>query len=93
MLSKKQKQLKNGFIYVAIKSREEVYYEGEALSLTSYNDKGVFDVLPNHANFISLIDKYVKLIKSDGLEFKLDISHSVIHVIMNRVTIYCNINK
>ncbi len=80
-------------LFISVRSREEIYFEGEAYSLTSYNDKGVFDILPQHANFISLIDKYIKIIKPDGSELKLDIVSSVLHVIMNRVTVYFNINK
>ena len=80
-------------LFVSIRSREEVYFEGEAYALTSYNNKGVFDILPNHANFVSLIDKYIKIMKPDGSELKLDISSSILHVIMNRVTVYFNINK
>ena len=80
-------------MFVSIRSREEVYFEGEARSLTSYNKNGVFDILPQHANFISLIDKYIKITKPDGSELKLDITDSVLHVIMNRVTVYFNINK
>lgn len=78
---------------VSVRSREEVYYEGEAYSLTSYNNRGIFDILPQHANFISLIDKYIKITKTDGSEIKLDITNSVLHVIANKVTVYFNINK
>jgi len=34
---------------------KEVFFEGEAESVSSENQLGKFDVLPQHANFISLI--------------------------------------
>ncbi len=60
----------SGTIRVRARSREEVTFEGEALALTSVNDKGKFDVLPNHANFISLIKDYVIIKKKDGIDAK-----------------------
>ena len=41
---------------VAINSPEKVIWEGRALSVTSANSKGTFDVLPHHANFITIIE-------------------------------------
>lgn len=41
---------------VAVNSPEKVIWEGRALSVTSTNSKGAFDVLPHHANFITIIE-------------------------------------
>ena len=38
-----------------VKSREGILYQGEVESMTSFNEKGEFDILSRHANFISLI--------------------------------------
>ena len=39
-------------------SREGPIYDGEATSISSYNEKGLFDVLAHHANFIAIIDAW-----------------------------------
>jgi len=42
-------------INIIIMSPEEVVWEGKATALSSRNEDGEFDILPNHANFITLI--------------------------------------
>jgi len=43
-------------LHVVIKSPTEIIWEGEAEWVSSENSVGPFDVLPGHANFITLID-------------------------------------
>lgn len=42
-------------ISVIVMSPAEVVWEGEAKALSSRNKEGAFDILPNHANFMTLI--------------------------------------
>lgn len=42
---------------VKILSPTQTIYDGEALSVSSTNSTGKFDILPYHANFITLIQK------------------------------------
>ena len=42
---------------VKILSPTQTIFEGEALSVSSVNSTGKFDILPYHANFITLIQK------------------------------------
>lgn len=42
-------------IRVEIQSSEEVVWEGEAEALSSKNAEGPFDILPNHANFMTFV--------------------------------------
>lgn len=78
-------------LFVSINSPEQVIWEGEADGISSENSKGVFDVLPGHANFVTIIDKKKLLVhRFDGdREFPLD--RAVIYVRSNLVTIYTNI--
>ena len=41
--------------YLKVASREGVLFEGDVTAISSFNEKGKFDVLASHANFISLI--------------------------------------
>jgi F0F1-type ATP synthase epsilon subunit len=41
---------------VSINSPDKVIWEGRALSVSSTNSAGNFDVLPHHANFITIIE-------------------------------------
>src|SRR6266568_6548943 len=42
-------------IHVTVRNRIRVLFDDYAKSVTSKNDTGIFDVLPEHSNFISLI--------------------------------------
>lgn len=46
---------------VIVKNRKRTFVNSDAYSLTSNNQKGVFDVLPYHENFISLISKMLHI--------------------------------
>lgn len=42
-------------IEVYIMGANEIFWEGLALALSSANSEGPFDILPGHANFMTLI--------------------------------------
>ena len=78
-------------LQVVIKSRKKELYNSFASSVTSINSTGVFDVLPQHANFITLVKDYITV--DEGLPtkqfFKLD--RGVIRVKDDVVTAYLGI--
>ena len=44
-------------IMLVIRQRDRVLFEGEVKAFSSFNERGTFDILYSHANFISLIRK------------------------------------
>lgn len=42
-------------ITVTIMSPSTVVYEGTALSLSASNSEGIFDIMPDHARFMTLV--------------------------------------
>jgi F0F1-type ATP synthase epsilon subunit len=62
-------------ISVQIYSIEGLIFEGEVAALTSYNEEGEFDILPHHANFISIIqDKLIlRLPDQEKKSFSLEL--------------------
>jgi F0F1-type ATP synthase epsilon subunit len=81
----------SNFLNILIKSRSKVYFEGKAQSLTSNNDKGIFDVLPHHANFISIIKDYIVIDKGLPTEKKFEIKNGVISVLSNKIDVYLEV--
>ena len=45
--------------YLIVKDRDKTDFEGEVESVSSYNKKGLFDILIDHAQFISIIEKKI----------------------------------
>lgn len=78
--------------HLKVASREGIVFEGDVDSVSSYNEKGKFDVLASHANFISLVKKGVTVReneKSGPKEIAFD--NALIRVRENNVEVYLGI--
>lgn len=71
---------------VSIKSKNKVFYEGKAYSVSSLNDTGFFDILPQHANFITLVRSSIILDKDLPTRKEIKIDRGVLMVSMNNVS-------
>ena len=78
-------------IHLYIRSKTEKYFQGDVKSVTSVNDSGVFDILPMHANFITLIKDYVILDKGYPSEKKVEFKSAVASLINDSMDVYVGI--
>ena len=78
-------------LLVEIKSPEKMIWEGRALSVSSINSQGPFDILGMHANFITIVEGKPILIRTQGKVQEYSFPRSVIYTHKNSVKIYCNI--
>jgi len=78
-------------LYVSIKSKERNLFDGMAHTLTSKNEHGVFDILPLHTNFITLVSDYVILDKGLPTEKKFELEKGVLYIMSNKVDIHIGI--
>lgn len=90
--------------YVAVKNAEthsmEVkvyspfrdYYDGLAFSLSAVNDTGPFDILPEHHNFISLLNACDLVVRTvNNGDQKIRISGGLIHVKADKVIVFLDV--
>lgn len=76
-------------INVKIISREGVLFQGEVATLSSVNEKGVFDILPFHTNFISIIYDHISYQdKITGVSHKIPIGRAILKSSHEQVFIY-----
>lgn len=75
-------------LIVQIKDPDQVLFEGGADMVSSINKVGKFDVLLNHANFISIIKSQILVFQNNNLIKELKIGLGVLRVINNKVNIY-----
>lgn len=68
----------------------EVYYEGEALSITATNRVGEFDILPGHADFFSVLSPSDIYIETTGDVINFPITNGIITVRDNAVMLFVN---
>ena len=76
--------------YLVVKNRDKTVFEGEVDTISCYNKKGTFDILPEHANFISIIEKTL-LIRQKGSTKEIEAQNGLIKVKENKIYIYLGI--
>lgn len=79
---------KDESLSIIVRDRQRILFKEEVKAVTSLNDTGIFDVLPEHANFISLIREYLTIHRHDGTKQDLKIEGGVLKVFGNEVRIY-----
>ena len=78
-------------IHVRITKATALVWEGDAQAVSSQNVDGPFDILPYHANFVTLIRGVPITIKlADGSVATHNFKYAVIHTIDNVVKIYAD---
>ena len=61
-------------LHLNIKDKGRIFFEGEVSAISTYNDIGIFDVLPMHENIISLIkNKIIIHNENEEKEMKIEI--------------------
>ena len=76
---------------VKVISPFDVLYEGEAQAVSAVSAVGAFDILPNHANFMTLLIECEVQILTHVDERKFPISHGILKVDRNSVVVFANI--
>ncbi|EKD85254.1 MAG: hypothetical protein ACD_38C00061G0004 [uncultured bacterium] len=79
----------NPTLHVRIISPQQLILDTEAVSVSSKNTQGNFDILPQHANFITLIENNPIIIRPQNAKpqaFKFALA--IIMVTENKVNIY-----
>lgn len=77
---------------VKIISPRKDYFDGLALSVSSENPMGKFDILPKHANFITMIKNApITIRKEDKEKVVFNFPMAIIYTSSNNVKIYTDI--
>lgn len=82
---------KDLILSVLVRDRSGVLFEGKAEAVSSVNDKGPFDVLPLHTNFISLITESLTIHIKEAVAREMEIPGGVLIVKENKVEVYLGI--
>lgn len=75
---------------VVVRNKDNVLYKGQAYAVTSINDRGTFDILPRHENFIALIKEKVTIHPDEKTKQEILIENGIIRVFKDNVNIYVN---
>lgn len=70
----------------------QVYFEGQAFSLSAVNETGPFDILPRHHNFLCmLVPCELKIKPVEGDEKTIKIHRALMHVKADRVVVFVDV--
>jgi len=78
-------------IHVTVRNRTKVLFNDEVKSVSSKNDTGIFDILPEHSNFISLISSPLIIRKLDGHKQEISFTNGLIKVKDNSIHCYIDL--
>ena len=76
-------------LHVRILSPQQLLLDTDAFSISSKNIQGNFDILPQHANFLTVVEKAPIVVRTQDqkpLTFKFDIA--IIFATDNEVNVY-----
>jgi len=86
--------LANSTLQVRIISPQQLILDTEATSVSSKNLQGPFDILPQHANFISVIENSPIEVRTPNQKLlKFNFPLAIILVTANKVNIYTYIQQ
>lgn len=85
-----KKQLSSS-MHVRVHAPYKVYYDDEAESISAENDTGPFDILPNHHNFMTLLNQCDIIVRNKGKEEIVPINHGVMHVKADKVIVFLDV--
>lgn len=81
--------MSNPTLHVRIISPQQLILDSDAESVSSKNLSGPFDILAQHANFITMVEKSSIYIRTKGQkQQKFDFPMAIIMVTDNKVDIY-----
>lgn len=87
-----QQPLSSTTLHITVINKDGIVTDEDASAVTSYNKIGVFDVLPMHENFISLIKDELIIHKGNESK-KINIKDGIMKVTDNQVKVYLGIQN
>lgn len=80
------------FIVAKVITPDKILFQGNALAISSKNQKGDFDIIPDHANFITVVMEKLVIVAADGSQKEYNFSTGIIHLYQGIAQIYLDID-
>lgn len=78
-------------IHIRILSPKKLIFEGQISSLSSENSAGKFDILSEHANFITLIENKPITLIQDSKTIQFNFPLSIIYASKDQINVFTEI--
>ena len=83
--------VKKQILHVTVLSPERIVFAGDAKALSSVNDNGPFDILPYHANLITIIKDTIIIHLEGNKDQKIPCERAIMKVFENTVSIFLGV--
>lgn len=84
--------LSKQYLQIKISSPDKIIWDAPGSAISSYNALGDFDVLPGHANFITIcVNADVTIYDMESEEHQFHFDRCAFYCSHNKVTIYTNV--
>ena len=80
-------------IFVTVRVAEGMVFRGQLMAMSAINDRGLFDVLPEHINFITIIKEKLTLHINNDISKEIKFDQGLMRVFENKVSIYLGLEK
>lgn len=81
----------HALLKLKVRTPEKLIYEGEAKAVSSVNERGPFDVLSAHQNFITIIRERLVIYDNNGEKQDIPVQRGIMRVHENEVTIFLGV--
>lgn len=79
-------------MFVRVYAPFQVYFEGDAVSVSAVNETGPFDILPRHYNFLCmLVPCTLKVQPVSGPERSIKVHRALMHVKADQVVVFMDV--
>ena len=79
----------NEYVIVTVTTPFQVLFSGPALGLSSTNSVGKFDIIPEHANFITIVEKQPIIIEVPNQKpVTFNFNQAIIYNRNNHISVY-----
>jgi len=89
-MTKSKTNSDTGHLQVIARAPFHIYFEGEAQVISAENKVGPFDILPDHADFFSMLKPCEIKIETDEDTISFNTSNGIISVQNNEVLLFVN---
>lgn len=84
-----QKPPNSNAIYVRVATPRSVLFDGWAYSVSGKNSEGKFDILAQHANFLTIVESGAIVIQTiERKMLKFDVNQAIVYNVSNKVSVY-----
>lgn len=77
---------------ITLRNAEKILFEGKVKAVSSENENGAFDILPEHANFITIVKKKIIIHHLNGEKEVIELDNGIIKAEENHIHIFLGVN-